>query len=683
MNIGSRIKNYVYITVTALLLVILGIFTVKIYFTAKENVVRNVEHGSESYALLLKNKLQAPLAQGKVHKKYVSVKNQVSRETAVDVLKGILNENPGYRSIYMAFDTYAYDWRDEEFKFYKGSDANGRFVPYLRRTDNGISDLESVKDYENSEWYRLARQSGKDLITEPKQEGANLISSYIFPIQRENGIGGALGIDVNLNELKKDFGSIKPDKGTAGFINIIAPSGKIVISGQDGAMTGKSLSDIPEYAGVAGKIKNGGAEYVNEGGFYSAFIPVPIDGTNVKWYIQVAYPYSGLFIETIKDLGLIIGIVFIMAVGGILFFMRMLNAMIYSPLEKAIRMSEAIAGGDLRSKENLQESGEMGKLLAAIQKIAINNSTLVSKMKSATTALLDTAKTLERSSSDFLDGAKKQSTTIGNSQTITKELIQSSEVIENSMQNTKKNLGNIDASVSGLSSSISRISKAMQALETLAKSSTNQAKRGGDAVNQASIVMGDIKKSTSEIAKFAKMISDISNKTNLLALNAAIESARAGEAGKGFAVVADEISKLAGSTVGSVKSISNLMNETDSVVKNGIKQIEDSITIFKNILENAEKVSSSSADVSSQIREQNSTANTINDNLNRLSNATENILQSSMNQKKGMKDIGSAVQSISDIANTVSSNSEKLSSISVELVRQSEEISELISKFTI
>jgi methyl-accepting chemotaxis protein len=152
-----------------------------------------------------------------------------------------------------------------------------------------------------------------------------------------------------------------------------------------------------------------------------------------------------------------------------------------------------------------------------------------------------------------------------------------------------------------------------------------------------------------EISDVSQAIQSIAAQTNLLALNASIEAARAGEAGKGFAVVAEEIKGL--STVTSeeiskvndltdkvLQSVKTLATESNGIleflsgtVMNDYNKLSDLAESYKNDATYYAEVSmelgagAEELNASTSQSELGDAMQTVNDNLQQITFASENV----------------------------------------------------------
>lgn len=166
-------------------------------------------------------------------------------------------------------------------------------------------------------------------------------------------------------------------------------------------------------------------------------------------------------------------------------------------------------------------------------------------------------------------------------------------------------------------------------------------------VQQTSAVIHQLEQHGQEINRVLEVIQSIAEQTNLLALNAAIEAARAGEAGRGFAVVADEVRGLASRTRQSTEEIQGTidtlrrstgnavvaMQRSHNKAEASVEQALFAARALDGITQRVGEISGMSVQIAAAVEEQSAVGDSIQCNLNGISQATQsNALASSQSR---------------------------------------------------
>lgn len=201
---------------------------------------------------------------------------------------------------------------------------------------------------------------------------------------------------------------------------------------------------------------------------------------------------------------------------------RIIRGQLGAEPAEIIAVVGAVACGDL-SVEVLVRQGDTGSVMAALRVMAANLATTMGAIRTAAANVAAEAEEVASTSHALSQSASQQAA---------------------SVEETSATLEEFGASVRQVAEHAGRAG-------AMATDSSDEARRGSDAVRGT---VADMRRIASEIS----VIDDIAYQTNMLALNAAIEAGRAGEHGKGFAVVAAEVRKLAERTQIASREIGNL-----------------------------------------------------------------------------------------------------------------------------
>ena len=249
---------------------------------------------------------------------------------------------------------------------------------------------------------------------------------------------------------------------------------------------------------------------------------------------------------------------------------------ISGPINEAVAVARAVAGGDLSSTIVSQGNNETGQLLKALHDMQV--------------ALIGIVHSVRQGSE--------------NVSTASSEIAQGNNDLSARTESQASALEETAASMEELSGTVKQNADSARQANQLASNASTVAQTGGEVVGQVVHTMRDINDSSRKIADIISVIDGIAFQTNILALNAAVEAARAGEQGRGFAVVASEVRALAGRSAEAAKEIKTLINASVEKVEHGTTLVDQAGTTMTEVVNAIRRVTDLMGEIDSASSEQ-------------------------------------------------------------------------------
>lgn len=247
-----------------------------------------------------------------------------------------------------------------------------------------------------------------------------------------------------------------------------------------------------------------------------------------------------------------------------------------SGLKDVVRVTGALADGDLTQKITQDYAGIFNDVKIGINNTTDNLKSLMAEIKETTDMIAAASTEIAAGNNDLASRTEKQAAA----------------------------LEETAASMHELTSTVTHNSENAKQANTLAVGATETANKGVIVVKQVVSTMDNINESSLRIVDIISVIDDIAFQTNILALNAAVEAARAGDQGKGFAVVAIEVRNLAQRAANAAGEIKRLISDSVERVSGGSKQVAEAGQTMQDIVSAIQGVTTIIAEIASASDEQ-------------------------------------------------------------------------------
>ena len=333
----------------------------------------------------------------------------------------------------------------------------------------------------------------------------------------------------------------------------------------------------------------------------------------------------------------------------------LLTRSIVSPLGRALRAAQTIAGGNLSQPIQADGKDEPGLLLAALAEMQGNLRSTIEQISGSATQLSSAAHQLSAVTEEASRGLAQQNDEIEQAATAVNQMTAAvEEVARNAVSTSQASQDSNQVALTGRD----RVQDTVGAIQGMTH----------DVQQTASLIEG-LATQGRDIGKVLDVIRAIAEQTNLLALNAAIEAARAGEAGRGFAVVADEVRALAHRTAQSTREIEQMVAGIQNGTGEAVQSMHQSSQRSHATLAMAEQAGQALQQITASI-------SLINERNLVIASASEE-------QAQVAREVDRNLVNIRDLANQSAAGAHQTSAASHELSRLAVDLNGMVARFVV
>ena len=571
-------------------------------------------------------------------------------------------------------------------------DKNKKYVgPYVYKKDDKIVTTYEYSNekynYFNQEYYVNSKNATKPVFTEAYYDETTdktMSSCYISIVNEKNEYIGCITVDIDLTSIQNVISDIK--FGQSGRAYMVNSKGLYLVSDEEDKVMETLISEDSEGSVAAfGKklLENAegryNGEYTKNGTKYNAYAQ-KIDKLGWTIIMEISQDELNSPVRSLLVKLFIIGLLTIVcAVLAVLSQVLYLTKNIKNVGKFAAELSD---GNFTIDTLNIKTEDELGKMGSALNKMYLENKSVIQTISNESDELDDSSKRLDTVTEKLLNYFVKIKESISE--------------INGNMMTSSAAVQELTASVEEVNSNIIELSSETEKCNDMTNNINDRAKKVRSASNEAFEKSNKLSKEFEErlnssiessrvvesIGGMAEVVANIAKQINLLSLNASIEAARAGEQGKGFAVVAAQIGKLANETSTTVDEIQKTIKVTQDSIqglmldsKEMLEFVRETVTPdYNSFVGVAEQYGEDAEAIEKFTSYLGNMALGIKNTMNEISLVIQNIAESAQDTSDSSNNIMEDVDLVSNVVDEVKEMAE-------EQVNISKTMDTMVSKF--